>query len=130
MSTSRWRSSLILAVAGLTATALSVPATAAAGTAAPAAIKTSAEQSYSSDTVIVKYKAGSSSLARSAVQKLAGVLGTVAPIHGTGAYTLRVAGDPKAVVARLNRSAAVEYAELNAVMTTQATPNDPLYPEL
>lgn len=128
MSTSRWRSALVLAVGGLTAAALAVPATATA--AEPAAPKSSAAQKYSSDTVIVKYKSGASSLARSAVQKVTGVLGTVASIRGTGAYTLRVKGDPKAVVERLNRSAAVEYAELNAIMTTQALPNDPKFGEL
>lgn len=119
------RSVLVLALGALAATALSVPAASAVG-----AVTQPAAQPFSSDTVIVKYKSGVSSAARSAVQKLAGVLSTVAPIQGTGAVTVRVSGDPMAAVARLNRSAAVEYAELNTIITTQATPNDPEFPNL
>jgi thermitase len=129
MSTRRWRSAIVLAVGGLTAAALSIPATAAAASAASAAAP-SASQKYSADTVIVKYKTGASAQSKSLLHKLAGVVSTVAPIKGTGAVTLRVSGDPRKAVERLNKSAAVEYAELNAIMTTQATPNDPSFGQM
>src|SRR5688572_16687690 len=129
MSTRRWRSAIVLAVGGLTAAALSIPATAAAASAASAAAS-SASQKYSADTVIVKYKTGASAQSKSLLHKLAGVVSTVAQIKGTGAVTLRVSGDPRKAVERLNKSAAVEYAELNAIMTTQATPNDPSFGQM
>ncbi|MGH3432180.1 MAG: S8 family serine peptidase [Thermocrispum sp.] len=133
MSTRRWRSAIVLTAAGLTAAALSIPATASAApaaSAAPVAAAKSAAKSISGDTVIVKFKSGASAQQKSAVQRLSGVLGKVASINGTGAVTLRVAGDPRRAVERLNKSAAVEYAEVNAVMTTQATPNDPQYGDM
>ncbi|MQA63294.1 MAG: S8 family serine peptidase [Actinophytocola sp.] len=130
MNIVRWRTALVLAVGGLAATALSAPVTAAAVPPGSTAGQTSSAERYSPDTVIVKYKSGASSKAQSAVEKLVGVLDSVAPILGTGAQTVRVKGDPKAAVERLNKSAAVEYAELNTIMTTQATPDDPRFDEL
>jgi thermitase len=43
---------------------------------------------------------------------------------------VRPAGDPAALVAALNRSALVRYAEPNVTLHAFATPNDPRYPEL
>jgi len=129
MSARRWRSAVVVAAtAGLAAAALSIPSTAVAEQQAAAAPPPS--KAISTDSVIVKFKSSASAGQRSAVQKLAGVVGKVANIAGTGAMTLRVAGDPRKAVERLNKSAVVEYAEVNAVMTTQAVPNDPDFDQL
>ena len=129
MTSRRWRPTVVAAAAALTAAALSVPATAAAAPQAAAAAPPPVN-AISTDSIIVKFKSSATAGQRSAVQKLAGVVGKVANIAGTGAMTLRVAGDPRKAVERLNKSAVVEYAEVNAVLTTQALPDDPSFGEL
>src|SRR5690606_24561016 len=128
MTSRRWRPTGVAAAAALTAAALSVPATAAAAPQVAAAPPPA--NAISTDSIIVKFKSSATAGQRSAVQKLAGVVGKVANIAGTGAMTLRVAGDPRKAVERLNKSAVVEYAEVNAVLTTQAVPDDPSFGEL
>lgn len=94
---------------------------------------------YDPHTVIVKYRSDASSLQRTLLGSLTGILQTVGNLTGLGASVVRVAGDPAAVAARLNRSPDVLYAEPNYIMRTLATPatpaplaipNDPLFPQL
>jgi thermitase len=85
---------------------------------------------YDADTVIVKFRGGSTSAERSALFDATGVRNTVANVTGVGARVARVSGDPAVVARRLNRSALVAYAEPNFILRATATPNDPLFPEL
>lgn len=95
----------------------------------PAGAEPAGKPTRSGDTVIVKFARGSSSAARAQAAEQAQATEKVADIRGTGAVTMRVK-DPEVAVERFNRSKAVEYAELNTVLTTQATPNDPRFGEL
>ena len=85
---------------------------------------------YDTDTVIVKYASGVTTAERLALFDSAGVTGTVGSVTGVGAKVVRVSADPAVVAERLNRSALVDYAEPNFILTSTATPNDPLFPEL
>src|SRR3954470_115150 len=100
-----------LALAGLATLALSATASAA---------------SYDAHTVIVQFAPGVSEAQQAAVLGAAPVVQT---IHGLDAKVVRVAGDPAAVAASLNRSALVQYAEVNKTMRITATPNDPRFGE-
>jgi thermitase len=97
---------------------------------APAAA--AADARYEPNTVIVKYADRASSSQRSLAGRLAGVLGRLGSVVGAGADVMRVAGDPADVAARLNRSAAVLYAEPNYILhaTAPQIPNDPRFGEL
>jgi thermitase len=79
------------------------------------------------DTVIVKFKPG---LAGATTSSLLGSAQQVGTVRGLGATVVRPAGDPSALVAALNRSASVQYAELNRTLTATATPNDARFGEL
>ena len=85
---------------------------------------------YEPNTLIVKYADGSSAAQRSLAARLAGVVGKLADVRGVGAQLVRVQGDPAAAAARLNRYAAVLYAEPNYIVRTSAVPNDPRFGEL
>src|SRR4051794_30351990 len=98
-----------LAVAGLATLALSSAASAA---------------SYDAHTVIVKFAPGVSAAQQAAALGGAPVVQT---IHGLGAQVVRVSGDPAVVAASLNRSALVQYAEVNKILRATATPNDPSF---
>jgi thermitase len=78
-------------------------------------------------TVIVKFRPGVPSTAATALLGGAQQVGTV---QALGATVVRPAGDPAALVAALNRSSLVQYAEVNKAMSITATPNDPRYAEL
>jgi thermitase len=78
-------------------------------------------------TVIVTFRPGVSSSASTA---LLGGAQRVGSVPALGATVVRPAGDPAALVAALNRSHLVAYAEANRTMKTFATPNDPRYAEL
>jgi thermitase len=97
---------------------------------APAA--TAATAPYDPHTVIVKYADDASTAQRSLVGRLSGVLERLGRVIGAGADIVRVAGDPAAAAARLNRSDSVLYAEPNYIMhaTTAQIPNDPRFGEL
>jgi thermitase len=100
----------------------------ALATALIAAAPSAAAPAYDDDTVIVKFRSGSSTADL-------GVLGDrlgakVGEVRRLDALVLRTSGDPAAVAARLERSAVVVYAEPNLILRTQATPNDPLFGEL
>jgi thermitase len=85
---------------------------------------------YDANTVIVKYADGVSTAERVALFDRAGVTRTVGSVAGVGAKVVTVGGDPVTVAGRLNRSALVAYAEPNYILSTQATPNDPLFSQL
>jgi thermitase len=85
---------------------------------------------YDTDTVIVKYARGVSTSDRLALFDRAGVTRTVGSVAGVGAKVVSVSADPAVVAQRLNKSALVDYAEPNFVLTATATPNDPLFSEL
>jgi thermitase len=104
-------------LAGLSALVLA-PGAAAAGAA------------YEPHSVIVKYRGSATAAQRSLVGQAAGLLNRIARVRGTGALLARVAGDPRAVAARLSRSPAVKYAEPNYIFRATAFPNDPQFGQL
>jgi thermitase len=77
--------------------------------------------------VIVKYAERAPAAKRSLAARTAGVLATVGRIAGVGAQLVRVTGDPAKVAARLNRSAAVDFAEPNFILRARAIPDDPRF---
>src|SRR5262245_18933953 len=86
-----------------------------------------AAQNYVSGQVVVRYAASATSAAKANAGLLAGVQRTLGAVHGTGAQVVAVTGSVSQAVARLNRSAAVLYAEPNYIYRALATPNDPQY---
>jgi thermitase len=94
------------------------------------AASASAAPRYDANTVIVKYRDRAPALQRSLAARAAGLLDTLGRVTGVGAQVVRVGGDPAAAAARLNRSAAVVYAEPNYVFHATGTPNDPLFGQL
>jgi len=82
------------------------------------------------NTVIVKYQQGTPGSVLSGLERLVGSRGLVDRVSANGARVLRVAGSARAAVDRLNRSAHVEYAELDKIMTATAIPNDARFGEL
>jgi thermitase len=85
---------------------------------------------YEADTVIVKYADGATASQRELAGQGAGVLDLLGRVRGVGAQLVRVAGDPVAAAARLNRSSAVVYAEPNYIAHATGIPNDPGFAEL
>jgi len=94
--------------------------------AAVAALAVAAPASAASGSVIVKFKPGASAAQRTTLLGTAQQGGT---IRGLGARVVRTS-DTAALVARLNRSASVQYAEVDKVMSVTAVPNDPRFAEL
>jgi thermitase len=82
---------------------------------------------YDKDTLIVKFRPGTSPAAKSAALNVPGVGRTVGTIRGTGAILVSVSRDPATLAGTLDRKAVVAYSEPNFVLHTDATPNDPLY---
>jgi thermitase len=85
---------------------------------------------YDANTVIVKFRDGSSAQQRAALLAAPGVERTVGSVAGVGARVVRVSADPAVVARRLNRSSAVAYAEPNYILKATATPNDALFSQL
>jgi thermitase len=75
---------------------------------------------YDADTVIVKFKPGTSATGGK----------VVGSITANGAKVLRVTGDPANVAARMNRLPGVAYAEPNFTLRALAIPNDPNFGQL
>jgi thermitase len=90
----------------------------------------SAEQEFVRGEVVVKYANGASAAEKAGAERSADVGRKVARVKGVGAQIVRVSGGTQAAVRKLNRSAAVEFAEPNYVYHAQATPNDPRFGEL
>ena len=91
---------------------------------------TAAERAYEPNTVIVKYSPSAGSGTVDALADRLGLGATVDRIRHSGAEVVRVGGDPAQVAQRLQRSAAVAYAEPDYVLSIAATPNDARYGEL
>ena len=82
------------------------------------------------NTIIVKFKPGIASAVQQTVGKAAGITAFGFTIHGLDAQVAKVSGNAATVAAALNRSSAVEYAEVNKTMKATAIPNDPRFGEL
>ncbi|HEX2128587.1 MAG TPA: S8 family serine peptidase [Solirubrobacterales bacterium] len=95
---------------------------------APSAFAAGAD--YVPGEVVVKYEDDATAAQKSAAQRLGGVVERITGVRGVGAKLVSVAGGVQAAVARLESSAAVEYAEPNYIYRAQATPNDPLFPQM
>jgi thermitase len=90
-----------------------------------------AEQKFVRGEVVVKYAKGASAAQKATARTAARAVGRAATIKGTrGARVVRVKGNVRKAVKRLNRSAGVRYAEPNYVYHALATPNDPRFGEL
>ena len=79
--------------------------------------------------VIVKFKESASKAERTALAARSGLGAVTGQVRKLDA-TVFATGAPSAAAARLERSALVAYAEPNLVLSTGATPNDPLYVDL
>ena len=84
---------------------------------------------YVPGRVIVKFHEGVSVTREAAVLARVGAADTLGRIDGIGSKIVQVPGDEKAVAAALERSSAVEYAEVDKILTAAAVPNDPLFGE-
>src|SRR3954452_18719197 len=82
---------------------------------------------YDAHTVLVKFQPGTT-----AAQKAAALAGgrVTSTIGDLGVDVARVNVDPAVAAAALNRSALVEYAEVNKILHVFAIPNDPRFGEL
>jgi thermitase len=83
--------------------------------------------SYDSDTLLVKFRSGTSAAQKRAALDIPGVGSDRGQIAGVGTHVVSVSRDPAVLARALSRSAVVKYAEPNFVLRTQATPNDPLF---
>lgn len=81
---------------------------------------------YVPGQVIVKFRDAVSAAERAAALERAGVVRNLGTIPGLGSKVVRVRGDAQRAAARLDRAAAVEYAEVDHILTATAVPNDPL----
>ena len=105
----------------------------AAACAAAASLAMAASSSaapYADGQVIVKYRSGVTTAERLALFERTGVVRTLGDVAGVGAKVVQVSGDAAAAAARLERSAAVAYAEPNYILRATATPNDPLFGQM
>ena len=94
--------------------------------AALSCVGTAAAADIDNDTVIVQFRPGVTAAQQAAVLAGAPIVST---IYGTTTKVARVS-NPVAAAARLNRSALVQYAEVNKILRATATPNDPRFGEL
>ncbi|MEA2439444.1 MAG: thermitase [Thermoleophilaceae bacterium] len=88
---------------------------------------TASAAGYDPDTVLVKFRSGTSAAQQRAALDLPGVGRDRGQIGGIGTHVVTVSRDPAALARVLSRSSVVAYAEPNFVLHTQATPNDSLY---
>ncbi|MBA3328977.1 MAG: S8 family serine peptidase [Solirubrobacterales bacterium] len=94
-------------------------------------LTSAASAGYDRDTVIVKFKDSATAAAqRGAVLQRAGAGPVLGTVRGLGANVVRTTADPAVVAGRLNRSALVQYAEVNQILRASAVPNDARFGEL
>src|SRR3982751_1792232 len=101
---------------------------AAAGAAVAAALALAASASaasYDPHSLIVKFKPGVSTTALDTP----GLGKRIGRIDGVGAYLFSTSADPAVLARSVSRSRLVEYAEVNKILTVNATPNDPMFPD-
>ena len=84
---------------------------------------------YVPGQVIVKFRSGASPVEQAAALARVGAIDEGARIQGLGSKIVRVTGDAKDVAARLDAMAAVEYAEVDKLLTAAAVPNDTQFAE-
>jgi thermitase len=77
--------------------------------------------------VIVQLRPGLSAGQKAGVLDVGRVVGRV---FGTTQQVVHVTGDPATVAASLNRSALVQYAEVDKILHTTGTPNDPSFGQM
>lgn len=102
-----------------------VLAACAAALAAPAGAAASAD----ADGVIVKFKRSASAAEQAALATRLDLGAVTGEVRRLGAVVF-AASDATTTAARLERSALVAYAEPNLMLSTAATPNDPLFVDL
>ncbi|MEA2465877.1 MAG: thermitase [Thermoleophilaceae bacterium] len=83
--------------------------------------------SYDPDTLLVKFRSGTSAAEQSAALNIPGVGRDRGQIGGIGTHVVSVSKDPAGLARVLERSRVVAYAEPNFVLHALATPNDSLY---
>src|SRR3954454_17325022 len=105
-----WRS---VALAGATALVCAPSALASGG--------------YDAHTVLVKFQPGTTAAQKAAALAGGHVTSTIADL---GVDVAQVPVDPAVAAAALNRSALVQYAEVNKILHVSAIPNDPRFCEL
>jgi thermitase len=88
---------------------------------------TASAASYDSNTLLVKFRSGTSAAAQRAALAVPGVGADRGTIGGLSTHVVSVSRDPATLAKVLNRSSAVAYAEPNFVLHALATPNDSLY---
>jgi thermitase len=82
---------------------------------------------YVPGQVIVKFRPGTSSAEQAAVLAQAGAADTLGRVYGVGAKIVRVTRDAKEAAAALQGFSAVDYAEVDKILTATATPNDEMF---
>jgi thermitase len=83
--------------------------------------------SYDSNTLLVKFRSGTSAAEKRAALNVPGVGSDRGQIGGIGTHVVSVNRDPAELARVLSDKAVVKYAEPNFVLRASATPNDPLY---
>jgi subtilisin family serine protease len=115
------------------ASAIAVVAVSAGGagvarSSSPLTLKGS-KQAYLPGQVVVRFRANVDSISRRQALS-AESASTVKPLGVPGLQLVRVKGSVPGAIAALKANPAVAYAEPNWIYRTQATPNDPRYPQL
>jgi thermitase len=83
--------------------------------------------SYDSNTLLVKFRSGTSAAEKRAALSVPGVGADRGQIAGIGTHVVSVSRDPAALARVLSGKAVVKYAEPNFILRAKATPNDPMY---
>jgi thermitase len=92
------------------------------------ALATSASAApYDKDTLLVKFRPGTTAAAQNAALSLPGVGRRLGQVGGLSTWVVSVSSDPAVLAGVLSQNAAVAYAEPNFILKAQATPNDPMY---
>src|SRR3954454_13449257 len=86
-----------------------------------------AAASYDSNTLLVKFRSGTSAAEKRAALNAPGVGADRGQIAGIGTHVVSVSRNPAELARVLSSNAVVKYAEPNFVLRAQATPNDPMY---
>ena len=85
---------------------------------------------YVPGEVVVKYTDDATAAQKANVADAAGIVEKITGVRGVGARLVSVTGGVQAAIARLESSAAVEYADPNYIYRASAIPNDPLFPQM
>ena len=106
---------------------LRVPALLVAGAIASLAFTSSASAAYDDDTMVVKFTSGASAAQKRAALNVPGVGKSLGTVGGIGANVVSISRDAARLSTTLSRLPGVAYAEPNYILSTSATPNDPLF---